>query len=76
MRVAADRIPAQAAGPDRQPPVWLVDEALHTAAAQIMTGNGDVFVIGGVEHMGHVGMMHGVDPNPAASASTRRRPRT
>jgi acetyl-CoA acyltransferase len=30
-------------------------QALHTAAAQIMTGNGDVFVIGGVEHMGHVG---------------------
>ena len=33
----------------------------------IQTGNGDVFVIGGVEHMGHVGMMHGVDPNPHLS---------
>ncbi|MFN3585947.1 MAG: acetyl-CoA C-acyltransferase FadA [Moraxellaceae bacterium] len=42
-------------------------QALHTAAAQIMTGQGDVFVIGGVEHMGHVGMMHGIDINPAAS---------
>ncbi|MDF3030930.1 MAG: fadA [Moraxellaceae bacterium] len=42
-------------------------QALHTAAAQIMTGQGDVFVIGGVEHMGHVGMMHGIDLNPAAS---------
>ncbi|MCL5041206.1 MAG: acetyl-CoA C-acyltransferase FadA [Gammaproteobacteria bacterium] len=41
--------------------------ALHTAAQAIMTGNGDVFVVGGVEHMGHVGMMHGVDPNPALS---------
>ncbi|MCL6414750.1 acetyl-CoA C-acyltransferase FadA [Aestuariirhabdus sp. Z084] len=41
--------------------------ALHTAAQAIMTGNGDVFVIGGVEHMGHVGMMHGVDPNPHMS---------
>lgn len=41
--------------------------ALHTAAQAIMTGNGDVFVIGGVEHMGHVSMMHGVDPNPALS---------
>jgi acetyl-CoA acyltransferase len=41
--------------------------ALHTAAQAIQTGNGDVFVIGGVEHMGHVGMMHGVDPNPALS---------
>jgi len=41
--------------------------ALHTAAAQIMTGQGDVFIIGGVEHMGHVGMMHGIDINPEAS---------
>ena len=41
--------------------------ALQTAAQAIMTGNGDVFVVGGVEHMGHVGMMHGVDPNPALS---------
>jgi len=32
-----------------------------------MTGQGDVFVIGGVEHMGHVNMMHGIDLNPAAS---------
>ena len=42
-------------------------QALHTAAAQIMTGQGDLFIIGGVEHMGHVGMMHGIDLNPAAS---------
>lgn len=42
-------------------------QALHTAAAQIMTGQGDIFIIGGVEHMGHVGMMHGVDINPQAS---------
>ena len=41
--------------------------ALHTAAQAIMTGNGDVFVVGGVEHMGHVSMMHGVDPNPHMS---------
>ncbi|MGY5799633.1 thiolase family protein, partial [Rheinheimera faecalis] len=40
---------------------------MHTAAQAIQTGNGDVFVIGGVEHMGHVGMMHGVDPNPHLS---------
>ncbi|GAB3094608.1 acetyl-CoA C-acyltransferase FadA [Aestuariicella hydrocarbonica] len=38
--------------------------ALHTAAQAIMTGNGDMFVVGGVEHMGHVAMDHGVDPNP------------
>ncbi|HWJ04763.1 MAG TPA: acetyl-CoA C-acyltransferase FadA [Steroidobacteraceae bacterium] len=42
-------------------------QALHTAAAQIMTGQGEVFVIGGVEHMGHVGMMHGIDLNPSSS---------
>jgi acetyl-CoA acyltransferase len=42
-------------------------QALHTAAAQIMTGQGDIFLVGGVEHMGHVPMMHGIDLNPAAS---------
>jgi len=42
-------------------------QALHTAAQGIMTNNGDVFVVGGVEHMGHVAMTHGVDLNPAAS---------
>lgn len=42
-------------------------QALHMAAQSIMTGNGDVFVVGGVEHMGHVGMMHGIDLNPEAS---------
>ena len=41
--------------------------ALHTAAQAIQTNNGDVFVIGGVEHLGHVGMMHGIDPNPRLS---------
>ena len=42
-------------------------QALHTAAAQIATQQGDIFIIGGVEHMGHVSMMHGVDINPEAS---------
>lgn len=41
--------------------------ALHTAAQGIMTGYGDVFVVGGVEHMQHVSMMHGIDINPAMS---------
>jgi acetyl-CoA acyltransferase len=41
--------------------------ALHAAAMAIMTGNGEVFVVGGVEHMGHLPMTHGVDPNPALS---------
>ncbi len=42
-------------------------QALHTAAGQIMSNQGDVYVIGGVEHMGHVAMTHGVDLNPTAS---------
>ena len=41
--------------------------ALHTAAQAIATDNGDFFVVGGVEHMGHVAMNHGVDINPAGS---------
>lgn len=41
--------------------------ALHIAAANIKAGMGDFFVIGGVEHMEHVPMTHGVDVNPAAS---------
>lgn len=38
--------------------------ALHTATANIMAGVGDVYLVGGVEHMGHLPMMDQVDPNP------------
>jgi len=41
--------------------------ALHIAAQGIMTDYGDVFVVGGVEHMQHVPMLHGIDINPAMS---------
>lgn len=41
--------------------------ALHTAATSILSNNGDLFLVGGVEHMGHVGMTYGLDPNPKAS---------
>ncbi|WP_416137474.1 acetyl-CoA C-acyltransferase FadA [Halomonas sp. HK25] len=41
--------------------------ALHIAAANIKAGMGDVYLVGGVEHMEHVSMTHGVDVNPAAS---------
>jgi acetyl-CoA acyltransferase len=41
--------------------------AMHTAAQAIATQNGDFFVVGGVEHMDHVAMNHGVDINPAGS---------
>lgn len=41
--------------------------ALHTAAQAIRSGNGDIFMIGGVEHMGHLPMDYGIDPNPRLS---------
>jgi acetyl-CoA acyltransferase len=41
--------------------------ALHTATQAIQSGNGDAFMIGGVEHMGHLPMDHGIDPNPRLS---------
>ncbi|WP_017444566.1 acetyl-CoA C-acyltransferase FadA [Gayadomonas joobiniege] len=40
-------------------------QALHDAARAIMTGMGDIFIVGGVEHMGHVPMTHGLDFHPA-----------
>ncbi len=43
--------------------------ALHTAAANIMANLGDVYVVGGVEHMGHIDMNKEVDPNPAMGLS-------
>ncbi len=41
--------------------------ALHIAAQSIVAGYGDIFVVGGVEHMGHVSIMHGIDINPEMS---------
>jgi acetyl-CoA acyltransferase len=41
--------------------------ALHIAAQSVMTGYGDVFLVGGVEHMGHLPMDKGIDPNPRMS---------
>ena len=38
--------------------------ALHTAAANVMAGLGDVYLVGGVEHLGHLPMMDDVDVNP------------
>ncbi|MEW6991808.1 acetyl-CoA C-acyltransferase FadA [Colwelliaceae bacterium 6441] len=42
-------------------------QALHDATTNIMCGQGDVFIVGGVEHMGHVPMMYDVDFDPALS---------
>ncbi|WP_075183451.1 acetyl-CoA C-acyltransferase FadA [Pantoea sp. 1.19] len=39
-------------------------QALHDAARTIMTGDAHACLIGGVEHMGHVPMSHGVDFHP------------
>jgi acetyl-CoA acetyltransferase family protein len=39
-------------------------QSLNFAAHAIMTGNADVVVAGGVEHMGHVPMGKGANPNP------------
>jgi len=47
-------------------------QALHNAAQGIMLDMGDVFIVGGVEHMGHVPMDHGFDFNPAASRYTAK----
>jgi acetyl-CoA acyltransferase len=41
--------------------------ALHIAAQAVRSGYGDVFLVGGVEHMGHLPMDKGVDPNPRLS---------
>ncbi|MGA1599596.1 MAG: acetyl-CoA C-acyltransferase FadA [bacterium] len=41
--------------------------AVQSAAMAIMSGQGEVFLCGGVEHMGHVPMDHGIDPNPGLS---------
>jgi acetyl-CoA acyltransferase len=38
--------------------------ALHMATLGIQAGDGDLYIIGGVEHMGHVPMTHGLDWNP------------
>ncbi len=42
-------------------------QAIHTAAAQIATNQGEIFIIGGVEHMGHVPMTHGIDISPESA---------
>ncbi len=46
--------------------------ALHSATAMIKAGLGQFYLVGGVEHMGHLQMMHGVDPNPSMSLKTAK----
>jgi acetyl-CoA acyltransferase len=42
-------------------------QALHSAAQAIAAGCGELYLVGGVEHMGHVAMTHGIDINPESS---------
>jgi len=41
--------------------------AVHMAAHAIQAGEGEMFLCGGVEHMGHVPMTHGIDFNPGGA---------
>lgn len=43
--------------------------ALHLATANIRAGLGDVYLIGGVEHMGHLPMYESINPNPMLGLS-------
>ena len=46
--------------------------ALHTATMSIQAGYGDIFIVGGVEHMGHVPMTFNVDFNPRANLNVAK----
>ena len=46
--------------------------AIHMATQGIWSGQGDIYLCGGVEHMGHVPMTHGVDFNPALNKTTSK----
>ncbi|MGB3255334.1 acetyl-CoA C-acyltransferase FadA [Buttiauxella gaviniae] len=47
-------------------------QALHDAARMIQTGDAHACLIGGVEHMGHVPMSHGVDFHPGLSRNVAK----
>ncbi|MFC5079087.1 3-ketoacyl-CoA thiolase [Vibrio thalassae] len=47
-------------------------QALHDAARSIMVGDAEICLIGGVEHMGHVPMTHGVDFHPQLSKNVAK----
>jgi acetyl-CoA acyltransferase len=47
-------------------------QALHDAASGIMSGRGDVYMIGGVEHMGHVPMNFNLDFHPGIALHTAK----
>ncbi len=47
-------------------------QALHDATRSIMVGDADICMVGGVEHMGHVPMNHGVDFHPGLSKNVAK----
>lgn len=47
-------------------------QALHDASRAIMVGDADICLIGGVEHMGHVPMNHGVDFHPGLAKNVAK----
>lgn len=46
--------------------------AIHMATQGIWSNQGEIYLCGGVEHMGHVPMYHGVDFNPALAKTTSK----
>jgi len=46
--------------------------AIHAAVGSIKSGVGDIFICGGVEHMGHVAMDYNFDGNPELSLNTAK----
>jgi acetyl-CoA acyltransferase len=46
--------------------------ALHAAAACVAAGMGDIYLVGGVEHMGHIDMNQAVNPNPLLGLSVAK----
>ncbi|WP_194437338.1 acetyl-CoA C-acyltransferase FadA [Vibrio fluminensis] len=47
-------------------------QALHDGTRAIMTGDAEICLIGGVEHMGHVPMNHGVDFHPGMAKNVAK----
>lgn len=47
-------------------------QAMHDAARAIMVGDAHISLVGGVEHMGHVPMSHGIDFHPGLSRTVAK----
>ena len=46
--------------------------AIHMATQGVWSNQGEIYLCGGVEHMGHVPMTYGVDFNPALARTTSK----